>query len=178
MINLKSLTAILLFLCVMLQGVVFAEESKADVNQSKLAKTKILLDERQAGAEKSNKANKLSWRPDEDSKNSTTSPLAMFKGLALCLGAFMIMVFFIKRLGRPNYANSQRHMNVRERLAISNKTSLLLVEVNGSDLVVAVGSETVNFHAIPPKKLMTKVKNSNSKESVDAECAENIKLSA
>ncbi len=67
----------------------------------------------------------------------------MVRGLALCLAAFCVVVFLLKKLNRGIQPSGGRRLRVLEKLAVSPKSALLLVEVDGITRLVGVGAETI-----------------------------------
>lgn len=70
----------------------------------------------------------------------------MLKGLGLCVGVFLIGVALCQRLRARATAAGGGRMRVIERLPLSAKTSLILVECEGRTLLAAVGPERVTLH--------------------------------
>jgi flagellar biogenesis protein FliO len=62
-------------------------------------------------------------------------------GLAACLGSFFIGVHLFKRFQSNPRLGGERRMRVVERLPISQKSSLLLVTIDGREYLVGAGSE-------------------------------------
>lgn len=66
----------------------------------------------------------------------------MAKGLAICIGFFFIGLSVYKRL-RPKAFLANNRVRVIERISISPKTNLILVEVDGCEKLITVGSDLV-----------------------------------
>jgi flagellar biogenesis protein FliO len=62
-------------------------------------------------------------------------------GLAACLGSFFIGVHLLKRYQSNPRLAGERRMRVVERLAIGQKSSLLLVTIDGREYLVGAGAE-------------------------------------
>ena len=73
------------------------------------------------------------------------SPWPLAKGLALCLAVFCIIVYLLKRLNPHSVHSGKRRLAVLERLPLSPKSSLVLIQVDGRTRVLAVGSEQVQM---------------------------------
>jgi flagellar biosynthetic protein FliO len=73
---------------------------------------------------------------------------SMLQGLFLCLGILLIGTYLVKRFKSVSVEGTKRRMQVLEKLAISPKTSLVLVEVDGKKLVLGVGAEKVSFSSL------------------------------
>ena len=83
------------------------------------------------------------WRePSQD--QSTPGAFSMAKGLLLVLGVFFIGVYFFKRFNGVTATGQKRRMRVLERIPISSKAALVLVEVGGQEVLVSVGSDRVS----------------------------------
>lgn len=83
------------------------------------------------------------WNPNDDSMPSTsTLALRLGKGLLLCLGTLAIGLHFYKRFSGTKGGLSGRRLQIVERLAISQKGSILLVKVDGKEVLVGIGSDS------------------------------------
>jgi len=80
-----------------------------------------------------------------DSGSVTASCLRMVGALFFCLGVFAGGVHLYRRCATKAGGLSKRRMVVRERLALSSKSSLVLVSLDGKEFVVASGSENVTL---------------------------------
>lgn len=69
-------------------------------------------------------------------------------GLALCLAVFGVAVFVMKRTS-SKLQTSDREIIIKERVAISAKTSAVLVEVKGQTYLMVTGSENTSISQIP-----------------------------
>jgi|GEM_PF-4373423 len=89
-------------------------------------------------------------RIDENESMDRSSPSLMkgFQGLVLTLGVFFILIFVLKKLKGRIIDTGERKIKVIERTALTSKTSLLRVEINGQESLISVGSEQVAV--IPP----------------------------
>lgn len=67
----------------------------------------------------------------------------MIGGLAVCLVLILVGVAVLKRVNRFVGVSTEKRLRVKERLPVSNKTSLVLVELGGREILISVGSETV-----------------------------------
>jgi flagellar biogenesis protein FliO len=86
------------------------------------------------------------WRP-EAMAGSESSGMGsrLVQGLVLALGLFFILLHFLKRSGRVKLHSSGKHMQLLERLPLSSKTCLNLVEVDGQPFLVGVGPDRVSI---------------------------------
>lgn len=105
---------------------------------------------------------KWSTETTEDQPNALT----MLKGLAICIGVFLIGISVIQRLkNKTNIKNnSNRRLKILEKIAVSNKTALILAELDGRDIVFSVGSEKVSFC---PEKTVIETKSLTSPDFAD-----------
>ena len=67
----------------------------------------------------------------------------MLGGLAICLVLILVGVAVLKRVNRYVGGPSDKRLKVKERLPLSNKTSLVLVDLGGREILLSVGSEAV-----------------------------------
>ena len=72
------------------------------------------------------------------------NPWPMAKGLALCLGVFCVIVYLLKRLNPHAIHSGKRRMTLLERLPLTPKSALLMVQVDGRTRLIAIGSEQVH----------------------------------
>lgn len=80
-----------------------------------------------------------------DSGSVTASCLRMVGALFFCLGVFAGGIHLYRKFALKAVGTSKRRMVVRERLALSSKSSLVLVSLDGKEFVVASGSENVTL---------------------------------
>jgi flagellar biogenesis protein FliO len=64
------------------------------------------------------------------------------QGLGLCLGAFLVTVGLARRFRRPAAA-SAKSVRVVERVPLSTKTTLVVVEFDGERILLTQGSEQI-----------------------------------
>ncbi len=67
----------------------------------------------------------------------------MIGGLSICLVLILVGVAILKRVNKFVGGSSDKRLKIKERLPLSNKTSLVLVEVGGREILISVGSEAV-----------------------------------
>ncbi|MCB0337285.1 MAG: FliO/MopB family protein, partial [Bdellovibrionales bacterium] len=86
----------------------------------------------------------------EDSEVSSTEEqtmgslaLKMGKGLVLCVGVLLIGLSIAKRM-RPDRFTQESRVRIRERVALTPKVSLLIVEIDGKEQLLTVGSDQVS----------------------------------
>ena len=103
----------------------------------------------------------------QSNEGESSSVITMFEGLAACLGVFFIGLHFYRKFHGNTGVATSRTLTIKERLSISPKTSLVIIEWEGKPLLLAVGPDTVSFHQ-PPTQFSN---------SLDLEC-ENLPLQA
>ncbi len=79
-----------------------------------------------------------------------TSGVKMVKGLAFCVGVFMIGIAVTQRMRSRAPRACGSGMRIIERLPLTQKTALLLIEHDGKQIMLAVGSEHVTFQPSAP----------------------------
>ena len=88
--------------------------------------------------------------PDVPSFNAQSSVLRMVGGLFLCVGLFGFGIHLYKRYLLPRSLSSDRRLRVVERLQLTQKSSLLLVTLDGKEFLVSTGAEQSRL-ITPPK---------------------------
>jgi len=106
-----------------------AEEAEG----SKLERTRALVNEVQAPAAK----------PDTD---LSTTAWKMAKGLAITLGVLCVGLGVAKKFGVTPNATGKKRIKLLDRISVSRKSSLILAEVDGRQILLAVGGDPVCFH--------------------------------
>lgn len=72
------------------------------------------------------------------------STLKMLGGLCLCIGALGIGVRLMRRFGGPGKSTRRRRIEVRERTALSGKTTLFLIAIDNREYLVANGANSIS----------------------------------
>lgn len=80
--------------------------------------------------------------------------LNMLWTLGLLLGGLFLVAYLLRRLlnARQDQANVTSAIKIMERRALSNKTSLYLIEVGEKAIVLSEGSNGVTLLDVTPKK--------------------------
>jgi flagellar biosynthetic protein FliO len=73
------------------------------------------------------------------------SVLAMFKGLAICILILMLGVWLLKKFKSPLISPSIRKLKVIDRLPLTARSSLVLVQVNQKQVLVGVSADRINL---------------------------------
>ncbi len=81
----------------------------------------------------------------QNESSLASSGTRMIGGLFLCLGVFAFGVRMFKKYTAGTQVASRRRIEIRERVQLSSKSSLLLVAVDNREFLVARGSETVQI---------------------------------
>ena len=102
-----------------------------------------------------------------DSASVTASCLRMVGALFFCLGVFAGGIHLYRRVATKAGVVSKRRMVVRERLAISSKSSLVLVSLDGKEFVVASGAENVTL--VPTNVITSNSFSESLKEEAERE---------
>lgn len=84
-----------------------------------------------------------------DSFDAKSSALRMVGGLFLCFGVFGGAIHVYKKYVMPRAISDKRRLQVVERLPLSPKSSLLLVKVDGKELLVSTGAEAARLIPLP-----------------------------
>jgi hypothetical protein len=112
------------------------------------------------------------WRDNNEGLEGTG--IKMLQALAICCGVFLVGIHFYKKYtGQGPVFNKNRRMRILERLPVSPKSALLLVEVDGKKVLIGVGSENVSH--IPLREVADQ---GEFGVSLDEVCAEDLKASA
>ncbi len=92
------------------------------------------------------KFNLSDWRASTPVQQTPENSLwKMAKGLGLCLATFCLVIFALKRHRRFSGVTGTQRMRLIERMPLSSKNSLALVEVDGRSLLVSVSAESVTY---------------------------------
>lgn len=125
----------------------FAAEALAQVNVSAETMTKLTALKRSAlaqAAENSGTGQLPAEAPAVAIEPEATG-LKVIQALGLCIGVLLIGAWFFRRFWGSGVQYAGRRLKIREKLSVSPRTSLVLVEMDGRPLVLALGSEKVTF---------------------------------
>lgn len=130
-------------ICLVLASPAWAEQqigSESAGAEAKLARTKKLVQEQNDGVRAS------AWKPDMVGEQDSLSEagLKMVKGLGLCVGGLLIALHFYRKKYPRSTASVGRQLRIIERLPINAKTSLVMAEIAGKRVVMAVGADRVS----------------------------------
>ncbi len=90
-------------------------------------------------------ANSLSAIGADAQSEFRTSALSGLQALLLVLAALMFVVFALRKFYKVSPLSNSKRLKVKERLAITSKTALVLIEMDGRSMLVSVGPERVSF---------------------------------
>lgn len=83
------------------------------------------------------------WRTKPDSPSLQQSGTTMLQGLALALGIFMVVVWGLKKFGGKRVFARPQRLKVLERAPVTPRTALMLVSLDGKEMLISVGAEKV-----------------------------------
>ncbi len=111
------------------------------------------------------------WR-DEEKTSTSQVGFKMLEGLGICLGIFLVGVHFYKRYALKGQAATIRRLQVIEKLPVSSKAAVLLIQAEGKKYLIGVGGERISLlHAEGGEQGF-------DKKVLEEICNEEIKLSA
>lgn len=146
----------------------------SSVAESQVSALKSQVEKPQTGNSRSDRPAALAGLADTSREEPviSSSAYSMIKGLMLCLGILFVGVHFMKRMTphRPG-ARGQRRLAVVERLPISSRSAIVLLEVDGKPVLASVGSEQVQFFAAGQAA-------AGFSESLEGLCARDLEVSA
>jgi flagellar biogenesis protein FliO len=87
-----------------------------------------------------------------ESFSAQSSVLRMVGGLFLCFGMLGFGVHLYKRFVLPRALSAQRRMQVVERIQLSQKSSLVLVKLDGKEFLMATGPEASRLISLSDKR--------------------------
>ena len=87
----------------------------------------------------------ISWDTGKVQSSGESNMMRMVQGLGLCVGLFLVGVSIARRINPKLRVTNEQRLFVRSRVPLSNKTQLVLAEVDGREVLVAVGQENVAF---------------------------------
>ncbi len=116
---------------------VLAEESQSDSNQKKIESARLIKEKVSA------EAGEVSAFADSQSEFSI---VRLFQGFGLCVAIFLIGIHLYKKYILKDDFKTERSLRVLEKIPLSGKSHLCLVQYNDKKLLMAVGSENVSFY--------------------------------
>lgn len=113
--------------------------------------------------------------PNSTDRSTASLVSTMLQGLALCLGIFFVGFHFYKRFALKSGVNGRRSLELIDRIPVSAKTHLILVQVEGQKKLFTVGSERVT--ALDARDLNEKRRGQTS-APIELVCESELKMSA
>ncbi len=114
-------------------------ETQGQQYQENIAKIKRDLKTEQGLATNTVSSSLSDWKAVESEDQNMV--FKMLKGLALCLGIFFVGVAVLKRINPKAAVVHNERIKLCSRLAITPKTQVFLVEVDGQRVLLSVGQE-------------------------------------
>lgn len=111
--------------------------------ETKLASVRA-LNEQAAQDGKAGGAISQAWQ-QESKEDFQSGAISALQALLLALGVFSLVIFALRKFHKGSSLTTSRRLKVKERLSITNKTALLLVELDGRSMLISVGPDRVNF---------------------------------
>ena len=100
--------------------------------------------------------------------------LKLFWALGLCIGVLLIGAYFARRYLPGASVKHTRRLRIVDKLALTSKTSLLIVDVEGQKLLMTVGADRVTYvdqgQVLPPDEIYDR--------ELGLVCKDDMKLSA
>lgn len=154
-----------------------SSELLADSNSKKLENLKSMTRESQGAP---------AWIEEKKETEEEPSVTAgkMFQGLALCMGLFFVVVAILKRAKGAGYIQAEQRLEVIERIALTQKTSLVLTKLDHREILLAVGGEQVQliqkstYPGSQSPEQLTEQFDAELQFSMDEKCQKDIPLSA
>ncbi len=140
---------------------VSASEQRTEL--SKLERTRSLMKDAE---------NEHQQKGSAPTQDASGIGLKMFQGLAFALGLLFIGLYFVKKLNPRAVGGAERKIKIVERTPVTPKTSLILAEVEGKKVFLAVGPDRVSFHSLDSESGI------NFGESLESICRDETKHSA
>jgi flagellar biogenesis protein FliO len=140
----------------------------------------ILAQRRSEAAAKPKVDGPPSFLTDIDRPEEPAAAGRMFQGLALCLGVFFIGSWIARRFGGGAKMVGERRIKILERAALTQKSAICLVEVDGRQVLLSTGSDPVQVLMQSEGASMTPTHQEEKgfDQSMEVLCAEELKLSA
>ena len=126
--------------------------NEAQRTTDKLARTRELINAN-AAQNALNRNDPASRIPKPSEAEGSGAIVMMLQGLAFCVGIFLIGSWIFKRYAPRRFVASAsgRRMKIVERLAVTSRSSIALIEVDGREVLVSLGSESTQMLSLPNK---------------------------
>ena len=168
--------AALLAICLPLQALAQAPDSDLSPQEQRLAQSvaKIKNALRQENSTAANRGQVVGKWADGQEGETSQLGFGVLKALGLCVGVFLIGVAVTKRYRGGVQTGGARRLRVVERVPLSSKTHLVIAEVEGNQVLLAVGPDRVSFGP----ELAGSDRPVGLHETMEFVCPEELKLSA
>lgn len=124
----------------------FAQSNSAQTDsavESKLANVRALNTQANLHLQSGGSASSA-WQ-QESQAEFKSGAISAVQALLLALAALMLIVFALRKFYKVSPLTNTKRLKVKERLSITNKTALILVELDGRSMLVSVGPDRVSF---------------------------------
>jgi hypothetical protein len=85
----------------------------------------------------------------DEEVNDSAAPGGIFgravQGLFLCLGAFGVLLYFLKRGQGSEHGDGAQRMVMQERITVAPKASVALLHVDGREILVGITESQITF---------------------------------
>lgn len=155
-----------------------AQAESSDMSVASAKTHQLTFQERMESAVQAKRATQIEQKIPDQSPTSA-SAVRMIAGLALCVGVLLIGAWLVRRASGRIKPSNTRNMRIIERMPVTPKTSLMLIEIDGRRVMIAAGPEKVSFFA--PESGMADTYNSDAltlKEELIELCEEQARFSA
>lgn len=118
------------------------------------------------------------WRAEPAPAPTLESGSKVLKALALCVGLFLIGSYLYRRMNGIPLKEGNQLLQVVERVPLSQKTSLLLVEVDGRRTLAAIGPDPVTLLDISKNEAVPQDEQKQFNSSLELACIDDLSASA
>ncbi len=110
----------------------------------KLERTKAILAENSSAAAGGKQRTQSPWNGDTE-QGFGAAGASMFKSLAFCLGILLVGLAVYRKLNRRNETGGSKRIRVLEKVPLTHRSVLVLLEVDGRKIVASAGQDHVSF---------------------------------
>ena len=91
-------------------------------------------------------SSKFQWQADAQDSTAPNPGVTLVKGLGLVLGTLFLGLGIYRRyFTKYSGIGSSPRMRIKERLALNGKSTLVLVEIDGRELLISTGAESTRL---------------------------------
>lgn len=125
---------------------------------------------REENAQSTPSSTSLSWKSPVDEQEGESVATRLVQGLGFSLGLFFIGCYCLKRWGGNHLNRHERKLKIVERLSLSPKHSLILVECGGRSILCGLSPNGVSLvKEIEPSFDSTLMNQSHEVPQIDEE---------